>query len=685
MISVSNLDEMIPIVCNTDDGVIFNHVRDAVKRNLPWLGITPPHDGVAVIVGGGPSMKALLPVIASQQSAGHKVFALNGVTPALGEVGVVPDYFVLLDAREDNLRFVHADNRTHNLIASQCPSCIFDELEGFDVTLWHPRVEGIEDYVGSGQYALIGGGSTVGLNAMCIAYAMGYRTLHLYGFDSSYAPTGEGHAYAQSQNDNDERDTLHVAGQTFIAAPWMSRQAMEFQTIASRLADDDTVIHVHGSGLLPAVAKAMAAGYAHERPAQGPVAFVCVNVGTKYPMRYVSTVYDMVRQNTHGMPFDFYCITDRPDDLPEGVIYVPHDLALPGWWQKVRLFSKDMPWKIGTRIVYLDLDVAITANLTLLINTPGIISDWNWNTFNSSVMVWDHGEHAAIWERFSPEIIPISGRIVPENCLPAGTPNGGDQEWITEVIQESGDVWPVFSPEVCVSYRDKATESIPPGAVVVVFHGDPKPHEVLNGWVPYTWRKFSKYISLEGVPEIAADERAIAIYDRLPEGELVGAEIGVFYGELSERLLRTKPGLKLHLVDSWGDYDDTLLESGDFHATMSNASQERACSHTREAMAQFKDRAVIHKAKSQEAAKMIDGLLDFVFIDADHSYEGCKADIEAWAPKVRPGGLLCGHDYDNVDYPQWGVKRAVDEYVTENGLKLDLGDNFTWFVNTKGH
>ena len=86
-----------------------------------------------------------------------------------------------------------------------------------------------------------------------------------------------------------------------------------------------------------------------------------------------------------------------------------------------------------------------------------------------------------------------------------------------------------------------------------------------------------------------------------------------------------------------------------------------------------------------DAAKDILDGLDFVFIDADHSYDGCHADIEAWASKVRPGGLLCGHDYDNVDFPQWGVKRAVDEFVAANGLELELGDNFTWFVKIKGH
>ena len=67
------------------------------------------------------------------------------------------------------------------------------------------------------------------------------------------------------------------------------------------------------------------------------------------------------------------------------------------------------------------------------------------------------------------------------------------------------------------------------------------------------------------------------------------------------------------------------------------------------------------RATSLEAAKVISAdFLDMVFIDADHSYEAVKADILAWSPKVKQGGLLCGHDYDDPDY---GVTQAVNELL----------------------
>lgn len=76
----------------------------------------------------------------------------------------------------------------------------------------------------------------------------------------------------------------------------------------------------------------------------------------------------------------------------------------------------------------------------------------------------------------------------------------------------------------------------------------------------------------------------------------------------------------------------------------------------------------IRKPSVEAANEFSNGSLDCVFIDANHSYEEVKNDIMAWLPKVKKGGIICGHDYGG-----WHeVTRAVDE-MFPYGLRTDLG------------
>ena len=257
MILPSNLDDTIPVVCNVGDFEILANARLSCLRNLPWLQMAEPHLNTVLIVGGGPSVKAFLPTIKALRESGAKVFAMNGTMKLLNEAGCGVDYFILLDARPESVKFLTNGKASEYLIASQCPPEAFDAASSKDVTLWHPNYEGIPEIAGDRDCVFIGGGSSVGLQSMSIAYAMGFRNIHLYGFDSSYLD-GAGHAYAQTQNDADQPEEFMVGGKAFLAAPWMARQAIEFQTCAQQLADGDATVVVHGTGLLPTIAAQMA-------------------------------------------------------------------------------------------------------------------------------------------------------------------------------------------------------------------------------------------------------------------------------------------------------------------------------------------------------------------------------------------------------------------------------------------
>lgn len=181
-----------------------------------------------------------------------------------------------------------------------------------------------------------------------------------------------------------------------------------------------------------------------------------------------------------------------------------------------------------------------------------------------------------------------------------------------------------------------------------------------------------------------ADLRAGAILKRLGDNP-VGVEVGVFTGSLSTKLL-SKPDLKLYMVDSWveADKESEYAKSTDFHGNLTQSDQDRFYNHSVSVTSFAADRREVIRKDSVTASKDFkDNSLDFVFIDADHTYEGCKADIVSWLPKVKEDGWICGHDFRNPNYPAWGVEKAVAELVVENGYKLETDDHYTWFCKKK--
>lgn len=244
------LTQYCPVFANVGDGVFLSNIRKSIQRDLPWLQGAPQNDRVAVIVGGGPSLVDTIESIRALKNAGCDVVAVNNTARFLTGHGIEPDKHVLLDARASNARFV--TDVPEYYIASQCAEETFDAAADKNVTLWHPHVEGVQEIIGDRETALIGGGTTVGLQSIAIMYALGYRSFHLFGYDSSYRHS-EGHAYAQPENDDDEVIEVLLNGRRFLCARWMAHQADEFKNVASQLTDCE--IAVYGDGLLPYMAQ----------------------------------------------------------------------------------------------------------------------------------------------------------------------------------------------------------------------------------------------------------------------------------------------------------------------------------------------------------------------------------------------------------------------------------------------
>ena len=148
------------------------------------------------------------------------------------------------------------------------------------------------------------------------------------------------------------------------------------------------------------------------------------------------------------------------------------------------------------------------------------------------------------------------------------------------------------------------------------------------------------------------------------DAPLVGAEIGVWRGKNAATLLSRLPGLRLYMVDMWGEGTPVLGRDpiqGD--AQMAEALAETSFAE---------DRRVVVRCASPAAVALIPEPLDFVFVDGDHYFDGCLADLRAWWPLVKPGGWMMGHDIDNPSTVAetakfWGVRQAVEQFCSEAG------------------
>lgn len=172
----------------------------------------------------------------------------------------------------------------------------------------------------------------------------------------------------------------------------------------------------------------------------------------------------------------------------------------------------------------------------------------------------------------------------------------------------------------------------------------------------------------------------------LPRGG-VGAEIGVAEGTFSAAILEAAEPSELHLIDPWSHLEtgsDPLLGSahleavdraigGTFAPPAANAQGDVAYA---EVAARFEGdpRVRLHRQFSYKAAGSFpDGYFDFVYIDGDHHYEFALRDLQDYAAKLKPGGLLFGHDFFEDAFASrehYGVIEAVNAFLKRSDFRF---------------
>ena len=140
-----------------------------------------------------------------------------------------------------------------------------------------------------------------------------------------------------------------------------------------------------------------------------------------------------------------------------------------------------------------------------------------------------------------------------------------------------------------------------------------------------------------------------------------GVEIGVDRGEYSEILLKNNPDLHLYSVDPWsaGEYEPGLSGVNEQQAYFDGCYEE-----TVKRLAPYKNCAIVRKTSMDALADFEDNSLDFVYIDANHDFLNFTMDLHYWMKKVKPGGIISGHDYAYYSYRKFNhVKRALIAYA----------------------
>jgi hypothetical protein len=172
------------------------------------------------------------------------------------------------------------------------------------------------------------------------------------------------------------------------------------------------------------------------------------------------------------------------------------------------------------------------------------------------------------------------------------------------------------------------------------------------------------------------DARALECAKRIPQGGTF-LEIGVWRGANTARILKMRPDVQAVCCDPWALASGSYATSGSSDAKLKTKEEwDFIFARAQRNLSPYKGRFSLVRMGSREfAAYAVKETYDVIFIDADHSYEGCGTDIALWRGRAKH--WIGGHDYAKESFP--GVKRAVDEAFPKD---LILGADSTWWFKS---
>ncbi|MGY6562604.1 MAG: class I SAM-dependent methyltransferase [Luteibaculaceae bacterium] len=149
------------------------------------------------------------------------------------------------------------------------------------------------------------------------------------------------------------------------------------------------------------------------------------------------------------------------------------------------------------------------------------------------------------------------------------------------------------------------------------------------------------------------------LLDLLPKNAVV-AELGVDEGGFSQKIVEIARPKKLHLVDFWGSKRYNLEKQKKVYSKFALALEQGIVE-------------INLGYSTQVVSQFPDGYFDWVYIDTDHTYKTTYEELNAYMPKLKPNGILCGHDYvDGIleSATKYGVIEAVHQFCVEQNFEI---------------
>jgi len=216
------------------------------------------------------------------------------------------------------------------------------------------------------------------------------------------------------------------------------------------------------------------------------ITVACVFWGDKFSEDYVYNLKSMVERNT-TVPHQFVCFSDR--EL-EGIKTAKLISGYQGWWNKMQMFNTD--FRLGNRVVYLDLDTLIVGNIDWLLEYDGMfmgIEDLGAvnehqpelkGRLQSGVMAWDYRLNSHLWNRFT-----SSGESQRYR---------GDGEYLNHIVPKyQRDFIQKKYKGKLKSYKYQVySEGITDDLSIICFHGRPSIPQAMTETITTGWKNSGK-------------------------------------------------------------------------------------------------------------------------------------------------------------------------------------------------